>query len=191
MVVSTNHHVNLRAVARALGALLLIGAATSAAYADIQVGQTLPPPPSVLYGDLFVAVQTAQIYPDQKTFVDATPNADPAAIVQLYEQQKNNPGFSLKNFVAQYFTPPIDQVITPPPNQSLREHIDWLWPELTRTTHERAAQQLADPDAEALRRAGRTFSRGLLLGHLFHDAGSCRKRAAKISSTTCSTTSRT
>lgn len=132
MVVSTNHQVNLRAVARALGALLLIGAATSTAYADIQVGQTLPPPPSVLYKDLFVAVQTGQIYPDQKTFVDATPNAEPAAILQLYEQQKNNPGFSLKNFVARWFTPPVDQVITPPPNQSLREHIDWLWPKLTR-----------------------------------------------------------
>ncbi len=24
-------------------------------------------------------------------------------------------------------------MITPPPNQTLREHIDWLWPELTRT----------------------------------------------------------
>ena len=98
MVVLSKHHVGLagtyrRAATRALNALLLSGAATCAAYADTQVGQTLPPPPSVLYGDLFVAVQTAQIYPDQKTFVDATPNADPAAIVQLYEQQKNNPAF--------------------------------------------------------------------------------------------------
>lgn len=139
MVVLSKHHVGLagtyrRAATRALNALLLFGAATCAAHADTQVGQTLSPPPSVLYGDLFVAVQTAQIYPDQKTFVDATPNADPAAIVQLYEQQKNNPGFSLSAFVAQYFTPPVDQVITPPPNQSLREHIDWLWPALTRTT---------------------------------------------------------
>ena len=113
MVVLSKHHVGLagtyrRAATRALNALLLSGAATCAAYADTQVGQTLPPPPSVLYGDLFVAVQTAQIYPDQKTFVDATPNADPAAIVQLYEQQKNNPGFSLSAFVAQYFTPPVE-----------------------------------------------------------------------------------
>jgi len=95
---------------------------------------TLLPPPSQLYGDLFVAVQTAQIYPDQKTFVDATPDSDPATIVQLYQQQKSQPGFSLKAFVGQHFTPPPEGGVTPPPNQTLRQHIDWLWPQLTRTS---------------------------------------------------------
>ncbi|MGF6805371.1 alpha,alpha-trehalase [Paraburkholderia sp. Clong3] len=108
--------------------------ASASCLADTQVGATLPPAPDILYGDLFVAVQTAQIFADQKTFVDATPNGNPAAIVQLYETQKNQPGFSLQKFVSQYFTPPPDQSITPPPNQSLREHIDWLWNGLTRTT---------------------------------------------------------
>ncbi|RZF29758.1 alpha,alpha-trehalase TreA [Paraburkholderia sp. UYCP14C] len=108
--------------------------ASASSLADTQVGGTLPPAPDILYGDLFVAVQTAQIFADQKTFVDATPNGNPAAIVQLYETQKNQPGFSLQKFVSQYFTPPPDQSITPPPNQSLREHIDWLWNGLTRTT---------------------------------------------------------
>jgi alpha,alpha-trehalase len=131
MVVPSIQHQRQRA-ARLLGALILFGAAACEAQADTQVGQTLPPPPSVLYGDLFVAVQTAQIYPDQKTFVDATTTADPAAIVADYAQRKDLPGFSLSAFVAQYFTPPTDQVITPPPNQTLREHIDWLWPKLTR-----------------------------------------------------------
>ncbi|WP_372342641.1 alpha,alpha-trehalase TreA [Paraburkholderia megapolitana] len=102
--------------------------------ADTQVGGALPAPPDQLYGDLFVAVQTAQIFPDQKTFVDATPNATPTAIVAAYEAAKNKPGFSLLAFVNQYFTPPPDQSVTPPPNQTLREHIDWLWPALTRTT---------------------------------------------------------
>jgi alpha,alpha-trehalase len=108
--------------------------ASTSCLADTQVGAPLPPAPDILYGDLFVAVQTAQIFDDQKTFVDATPNGNPAAIVQLYETQKNQPGFSLQTFVNQYFTPPPDQSITPPPNQSLREHIDWLWSGLTRTT---------------------------------------------------------
>jgi len=108
--------------------------ASSPCQADTQVGGTLPPPPDKLYGDLFVAVQTAQIYPDQKTFVDATPNAEPITIVRLYEASKDQPGFSLTAFVNQYFTPPPDQSVTPPPNQTLREHIDWLWPALTRTT---------------------------------------------------------
>ncbi|SPB13662.1 trehalase [Caballeronia novacaledonica] len=113
---------------------LVMSAAANLAYADAQTGYTPPPPPSELYGDLFVAVQTQNIYPDQKTFVDATPKIDPAQIVQAYHQQMSVPGFSLTAFVAQYFTPPTDQVITPPPNQTLREHIDWLWPELTRLT---------------------------------------------------------
>jgi alpha,alpha-trehalase len=120
--------------AAAVSGFVVLTCLSNVCFADTQIGGTLPPPPDKLYGDLFVAVQTGQIYPDQKTFVDATPNADPAAIVQLYEQQKNNPGFSLASFVNQYFTPPSEPVITPPPNQTLREHINWLWPALTRTT---------------------------------------------------------
>ncbi|MCO1347207.1 alpha,alpha-trehalase TreA [Burkholderia vietnamiensis] len=106
---------------------------TAAAPASAASGALLPPP-SQLYGDLFVAVQTAQLYPDQKTFVDATPNTDPATIVQLYQQQKSQPGFSLKEFVDQYFTAPPQGGVTPPANLTLRQHIDWLWPQLTRTT---------------------------------------------------------
>ncbi|HDR9833960.1 TPA: alpha,alpha-trehalase TreA [Burkholderia multivorans] len=109
-------------------------AASSAATVPNATAATLLPPPSQLYGDLFVAVQTAQLYPDQKTFVDATPDTDPATIMQLYQQQKSPPGFSLKAFVDQHFTPPAQGGVTPPPNQTLREHIDWLWPQLTRTT---------------------------------------------------------
>ncbi|MBB5457994.1 alpha,alpha-trehalase TreA [Paraburkholderia sp. Cpub6] len=117
-----------------VGCIASLVFASASCLADTQVGATLPPAPDILYGDLFVAVQTAQIFADQKTFVDATPNGNPAAIVQLYETQKNQPDFSLQKFVSQYFTPPPDQSITPPPNQSLREHIDWLWNGLTRTT---------------------------------------------------------
>ncbi|HDR9148189.1 alpha,alpha-trehalase TreA [Burkholderia vietnamiensis] len=105
---------------------------TAATPASAAAGALLPPP-SQLYGDLFVAVQTAQLYPDQKTFVDATPNTDPATIVQLYQQQKSQPGFSLKEFVDQYFTAPPQGGVTPPANLTLRQHIDWLWPQLTRT----------------------------------------------------------
>ncbi|MBU9132602.1 alpha,alpha-trehalase TreA [Burkholderia multivorans] len=109
-------------------------AASPAATVPNATAATLLPPPSQLYGDLFVAVQTAPIYPDQKTFVDATPDTDPATIMQLYQQQKSQPGFSLKAFVEQHFTPPAQGGVTPPPNQTLREHINWLWPQLTRTT---------------------------------------------------------
>lgn len=109
-------------------------AASPAATVPNATAATLLPPPSQLYGDLFVAVQTASVYPDQKTFVDATPDTDPATIMQLYQQQKSQAGFSLKAFAEQHFTPPAQGGVTPPPNQTLREHIDWLWPQLTRTT---------------------------------------------------------
>jgi len=117
-----------------LAALLLLAGLAGAGLARADALATLPPPPSELYGDLFVAVQTQQIFDDQKTFVDATPNSDPATILQLYAQQKNQPNFDLKSFVLANFTLPSEPPITPPSGQSLREHINWLWPKLTRTT---------------------------------------------------------
>ncbi len=115
-------------------ALLAASLCALPACADVGVGAALPLSPDKLYGELFVAVQTAQVYPDQKTFVDTVPKADPAVILQAYRAQKDVPGFSLKAFVDQYFTVPSETVITPPAGQSLRTHINWLWPALTRTT---------------------------------------------------------
>ena len=117
-----------------LAGIVLLAGLTAAAVCRADVAASLPPPPSELYGDLFVAVQTQQIFPDQKTFVDAVPNSDPATIVQLYDQSKTQPNFDLKRFVLANFTLPSEPVITPPAGQTLREHIDWLWPKLTRTT---------------------------------------------------------
>ncbi|WP_039566026.1 trehalase family glycosidase, partial [Ralstonia solanacearum] len=115
-------------------ALLAASLCALPACADVGVGAALPLSPDKLYGDLFVAVQTAQVYPDQKTFVDTVPKADPAVILQAYRAQKDVPGFSLKAFVDQYFTVPAETSITPPAGLSLRAHINWLWPALTRTT---------------------------------------------------------
>jgi len=121
-------------VARLLLGLLFLHGLSAPVQADTYLGGPLPPPPSELYGDLFVAVQMAQIYPDQKIFPDATSKQSPATIIRLYEQQKNAPGFALAHFVAQHFTAPVESSVTPPPNQPLRQHIDWLWPALTRIT---------------------------------------------------------
>ena len=122
-----------RTASKLAGLLLLVGLA-GAGLARADTLTALPPPPSELYGDLFVAVQTQQIFDDQKTFVDATPNSDPATILQLYAQQKNQPNFDLKSFILANFTLPSEPPITPPSGQTLREHINWLWPKLTRTT---------------------------------------------------------
>ena len=93
-----------------------------------------PTSPDKLYAELFVDVQSAQVYPDQKTFVDATPNGDAAAILASYRAQRGEPGFSLKSFVDAHFAPPADTPVHPPADQGLREHIAWLWPALTRNT---------------------------------------------------------
>lgn len=115
-------------------ALLLACALAAPVHADVGVGVALPAAPDQLYGELFVAIQRAEIYPDQKTFVDAVPKAAPAVIVQQYQQHRKDPGFSLKAFADQYFTPPAATSVTPPAGQSLREHINWLWPALTRSS---------------------------------------------------------
>ena len=118
---------------RSLAALLtLLLALPAAAQRD---ARTEPPAsPDKVWGELFVAVQTAQVYPDQKAFVDAIPKGDPAAILADWRARHDQPGFSLKDFVDEHFTPPADTPVNPPANQGLREHITWLWPALTRNT---------------------------------------------------------
>ena len=117
----------------ALPALLAVALALPAA-AQRAPAPDVPVSPDRVYGELFVAVQTAQIYPDQKAFVDAVPKADPAAILADWRTQREQPGFALKAFVDAHFTPPAETPVDPPAGQSLREHIEWLWPALTRRT---------------------------------------------------------
>lgn len=92
--------------------------------------------PSQVYGEQFDAVQTAQIFPGRKTFVDVAPNIDPAAIIiRLYQRQKCLPGFLLQAFVDQSFTLSLDQSMMPP-NHTLDGHFHWLWPKLIHTMRE-------------------------------------------------------
>ncbi|WP_410751459.1 alpha,alpha-trehalase [Citrobacter sp. U14242] len=94
-----------------------------------------PSPPDILLGPLFNDVQTAKLFPDQKTFADAVPNSDPLMILADYRMQKNQSGFDLRHFVEVNFTlPKAGEKYVPPAGQSLREHINGLWPELTRST---------------------------------------------------------
>lgn len=98
------------------------------------VSAALPPPPQQLFGDLFVAVQTAQLYDDQKVFPDAVPLFEPEQILEDYARESARAGFDLRAFVEAHFTLPVDQGVSPPEGQSLRDHINWLWPALTRST---------------------------------------------------------
>ena len=48
--------------------------------------------PADRYQELFTAVQGARVFADSKTFVDCSPRADPAAIVDAYRAQRDAPG---------------------------------------------------------------------------------------------------
>ncbi|MFM2484307.1 alpha,alpha-trehalase TreA [Celerinatantimonas yamalensis] len=102
-------------------------------YADSSASRS-PQPPDILLGSLFDTVQKAALFTDQKTFADAVPTSDPASIIASWQSQKTQPDFDLKQFVQHHFILPSQgQAYVPPSNQSLRAHIDGLWPVLTRT----------------------------------------------------------
>ncbi|MBE5252875.1 alpha,alpha-trehalase TreA [Mixta mediterraneensis] len=116
--------------------LLIVGLATFTAHADdsSHMLSNQPQPPDVRLGPLFNAVQQEKFYSDQKTFADALPKYDPSSILADWQMQKNQRNFDLKHFVANNFTLPTESdKYVPPAGQSLREHIDGLWPVLTRT----------------------------------------------------------
>ncbi|RYY26757.1 MAG: alpha,alpha-trehalase TreF [Sphingobacteriaceae bacterium] len=90
--------------------------------------------PRQQYPGLFEAVQLSGVYADNKTFADAIPKENPAAIMQDYRAQKAKPNFSLKAFVAAHFTEPASgsSNFKSDINASIREHINTLWQVLYR-----------------------------------------------------------
>ncbi|ANR77073.1 alpha,alpha-trehalase [Kosakonia sacchari] len=115
----------------ALGGALL----ASAPHAFAAEAQNTPQPPDILLGPLFSDVQTAKLFPDQKTFADAVPKGDPLMILADYRMQRMQTSFDLRHFVdVNFMLPKEGEKYVPPEGQNLREHIDGLWPVLTRTT---------------------------------------------------------
>jgi alpha,alpha-trehalase len=93
-------------------------------------------PPQVLFKDLFIAVQTAQIFPDGKAFADAVPDAAPDDILKEYHAARPDSPAALKHFVDAHFVVPAQVTGAPsPPGQvSIVAHIDGLWNPLTRSS---------------------------------------------------------
>lgn len=96
--------------------------------------QQWPATPAQLYGDLFIEVQMARVFPDDKTFVDAVAKREPRDIVASYQRERREPAFDLNAFVAREFTVPTSAAsdFRTIPGQDVRSHIDRLWPVLTR-----------------------------------------------------------
>lgn len=90
--------------------------------------------PRQLFPGLFEAVQLSDIFPDNKTFVDATAKRDPVLIIKDYQEQKDKPGFDLKQFVTDNFWIPGSptNVFKTDISAGVRKHIDTLWQVLYR-----------------------------------------------------------
>ncbi|WFV20199.1 alpha,alpha-trehalase [Citrobacter braakii] len=135
MITPATRHPGLLSVAIKLTLASTFFALSSFAVNAEDAPTATPQPPDILLGPLFNDVQTAKLFPDQKTFADAVPNSDPLMILADYRMQKNQSGFDLRHFVEVNFTlPKAGEKYVPPAGQSLREHIDGLWPVLTRST---------------------------------------------------------
>ncbi len=92
------------------------------------------PSPDQIYGPLFTAVQSAGIFPDSKTFVDAVARTDAGIINAAYRQSAGQPGFDLHAFVTAHFElpPSAGGGLAPDTGLPVRRHIERLWDQLTR-----------------------------------------------------------
>ncbi|KAF1013414.1 MAG: Periplasmic trehalase [Stenotrophomonas maltophilia] len=112
-----------------LGVCLLL---TSLLATPAQATDT-PAPPDQQLQPLFQQVQRAHLFQDQKTFADAVPRQPSAAVLQAWQQAQATPAHTLRGFVdAAFVVPGEAAAYVPPPGQSLRAHIEGLWPVLTR-----------------------------------------------------------
>jgi len=94
-----------------------------------------PEPPDKRLAPLFQQVQRAHLFADQKTFADAVPHQPAAAVLADWQAAQRQPGYTLRDFVATRFTVPGDApAYVPPAGETLRAHIEGLWPVLQRHT---------------------------------------------------------
>jgi alpha,alpha-trehalase len=120
------------------GAVALLCALLPIAAAQPRTAQDAgsPESPQRLFGDLFAAVQTAQIYPDSKSFPDSVPDLTPPEIMAQYHALHPDTPQALKRFIEAHFTLPPEATAASltAESGSIVEHIDRLWDPLTRRT---------------------------------------------------------
>lgn len=86
------------------------------------------------YAALFQAVQMGAIFPDSKTFADCSPLLSIAELNTAYAAESVVEDFDLLAFVKKNFQLPkqYSSGFVTDPNRSMEEHINALWPVLTR-----------------------------------------------------------
>ena len=120
----------------AMAAALSCALGLAAAIQSRPSGTPRPAPPQAVFQELFVAVQSARIFPDGKTFVDAVPKEPPERILAAYRREPPRSDEALKSFVEAHFALPSEatSAAAEPDHESLLTHIDRLWNQLTRIT---------------------------------------------------------
>ena len=90
--------------------------------------------PAELYGELFSRVQLERVFPDGKTFADASARTSPASIRAEYERLRTTADFDLRGFIERHFVIPgaVASSYQTPPGEDVRSHIDTLWSVLER-----------------------------------------------------------
>jgi len=90
-------------------------------------------PPSSMFDGLFATVALSSRFPDGKAWADAQPVDAPAVIMEDYRRLSPQDDDALRQFVDTHFAlTGMASASTPPVGLPMREHIESLWPILTR-----------------------------------------------------------
>lgn len=105
--------------------------------------------PDEALGDFFKEVQSSRVYADGKTFVDLIPRKRAREIIREYKLARQDPSFSLGDFVNRHFyefAPHKKEekyIMSPAVNP--REHVRLLWKQLERRNRKDRGSLLAVP----------------------------------------------
>jgi alpha,alpha-trehalase len=90
--------------------------------------------PDELLGELLQDVQFKRVFPDGMTFVDMVPAKTLRKVLKAYRSRRHDPDFDLAEFVQSNFMGYMtgQTAYQTNPNHTLEEHIEELWPVLTR-----------------------------------------------------------
>ena len=89
-------------------------------------------PPSALFGPIFAAVQEYALFADSKSFADAIPRRPAAQILADWSAEEPTEADDLRAFIEANFTVPGDDHEGLSGTAPIEQHIDALWPVLTR-----------------------------------------------------------
>ena len=127
--------------------------------------------PERVFPDLYQDVMLFRIFPDSKTFADASPLIQPEEINKLYLKINRADRQQVLEFVNHWFQLPQENaVITTMKLQPIDQHISTLWAHLIRPPDEMDNTIFFDTTPIFVCCSGWPIQGNLLLGQLFHHA---------------------